>query len=58
MLASGHKKRFAESFVRVKQMLPPIDFATEEMTYKVESASKLAAARDLLKAGDPGWAMV
>ncbi|WP_258070019.1 HNH endonuclease [Arthrobacter sp. SX1312] len=39
-------------------MLPTIDFADEEMTYKVESAAKLAAARDLLQADDPGWAAV
>jgi putative restriction endonuclease len=58
MLASGHRKRFAESVVWVKQVLPVIDFDTEEMTYKVASAEKLAAARDLLKAEDPAWVMV
>lgn len=39
-------------------MIPTIDFAEEEMTYKMESAAKLAVARDLLKADDPGWAAV
>ncbi|MHA7218623.1 HNH endonuclease [Arthrobacter sp. MDT1-48-3] len=39
-------------------MLPTIDFADEEMTYKMKSAAKLAAARDLLQADDPEWAAV
>ncbi|WP_394253536.1 HNH endonuclease [Arthrobacter pityocampae] len=58
MPASGHKKKFVESALWVKQMLPTIDFADEEITYKVKSAKKLAAARDLLQADDPGWAAV
>jgi len=58
MPASDHAQRFTESVVWVKQMLPNIDFAQEEMNYKVKSAARLADARSLLEAKDPEWAAV
>lgn len=55
MPGSGHQRRFLESVIWVKRMLPAIDFIQEEMGYKEESAARLAATRQLLKEKDPEW---
>lgn len=55
MPSLGYNKRFTEAAAWLKQILPTVDFAREELTYKVDFAEKLAATRGFLKANNPYW---